>query len=106
MSARTDLYYFQYLAIPVQAVLSWMMVRWIASNLARTASSCRSAFNGSAIGYIGWHLLMYVSVITIIGWAWVITAWMRWNCRNIEGTRREVIFNGTAWKCCGARSCS
>ena len=27
---------------------------------------------------------MYVSSITIIGWAWVFTAWMRWICRNIR----------------------
>ena len=38
---------------------------------------------------------MYLSVITIIGWAWVITAWMRWICRNIEGTRREMVFNAS-----------
>jgi hypothetical protein len=38
---------------------------------------------------------MYISFITIIGWAWVIAFWMRWICSNIEGTRREVVFNGT-----------
>ena len=53
------------------------------------------SFNGSAIGYIGLDVLMYVSVITIIGWAWVLAAWMRWNCRNIDGTQREMIFNGS-----------
>ena len=36
-----------------------------------------------------------LSAITIIGWAWVTTAWMRWNCRNIAGTHREVVFNGS-----------
>jgi hypothetical protein len=35
-----------------------------------------------------------ISVITIIGWAWVYTAMMRWVCRNIQGTRREVVFTG------------
>jgi hypothetical protein len=37
-------------------------------------------------------VLLYVSFITIVGWAWVVTAWMRWVCRNIDGTQREVIF--------------
>ena len=83
------------LAIPVQAYLSWMVVRWIASNLSSNGQKLPIAFNGSAIGYVGWDVLMYVSVITIIGWAWVIAAWMRWNCRNIEGTQREVIFIGS-----------
>jgi hypothetical protein len=36
-----------------------------------------------------------LSVITIIGWAWVYTAMIRWFCRNIQGTRREVVFKGT-----------
>jgi hypothetical protein len=90
-----DLSYFQYLAIPLQALLSWMVVRWIAANLSSNGEHLPISFKGSAIGYIGWDLLLYVSVITIIGWAWVITAWMRWNCRNIDGTRREVIFLAT-----------
>ena len=62
---------------------------------ARTASGFRSPSTAASGPFIGWQLLMYVSVITIIGWAWVITAWMRWICRNISGTRREVVFNGT-----------
>ena len=61
----------------------------------RTASRCRSASTAARSAYIGWDVLLNISFITIIGWAWVIAAWMRWNCRNIDGTRREVIFNGT-----------
>ena len=40
-------------------------------------------------------MLTVLSVITIIGWAWVYAAWMRWICRNIQGTRREVMFIGS-----------
>jgi len=40
-------------------------------------------------------VLMMISFITIIGWAWVITAWMRWNCRNVAGTHREAVFTAT-----------
>jgi hypothetical protein len=90
-----DLYYLQYLSIPIQAVLSWMIIRWIASNLSSNGQPLPIAFNGSALGYVGWQVLLYISFITIIGWAWVITAWMRWICRNIDGTHREVIFLGT-----------
>jgi hypothetical protein len=92
---QADLYYFQYISFVIQAFLSWMVMRWIASNLSSNGEKLPISFQGSAIGYIGWDLLMYISFITIIGWAWVITAWMRWNCRNIEGTQREVIFNAT-----------
>ena len=85
----------QLLAIPVSAVLSWMLVRWLASHLSSNGQLLPIAFNGSVVTFVGWQLLMYVSFITIIGWAWVITAWMRWICRNIGGTQREVIFNGS-----------
>jgi hypothetical protein len=90
--------YLQFILIPVQAFLSWMTVRWIMANLSSNGERLPIAFKGSALGYVGWYLLMYISVITIIGWAWVITAWMRWTCRNVSGTRREVVFNATGWQ--------
>jgi hypothetical protein len=91
-SARSSV---QILVIPVEALLGWMALRWAAGNLASGGQRLPIAFEGSALGYIGWYVLMYVSFISIIGWAWVITAWMRWMCRNFSGTRREIIFNGT-----------
>ena len=45
--------------------------------------------------YIGWYLLLVISAITIVGWAWVVVAQMRWICRNISGTHREILFNAT-----------
>ena len=85
----------QLIVMPVSAFLSWILVRWLAGNLSSNGQRLPIAFNGSAVTFIGWQLLMYISFITIIGWAWVISAWMRWICRNISGTRREVVFNGT-----------
>ncbi len=81
--------------VPVSAFLAWILIRWLAGNLSSNGQRLPITFNGSAVTYIGWQLLMYVSLITIIGWAWVVSAWMRWICRNIGGTRREVVFNGT-----------
>jgi hypothetical protein len=82
-------------AFVVQAFLSWMVVRWIAANLSSNGQALPIAFKGSVWGYVGWYLLLYISFITIIGWAWVQTAWMRWICRNISGTRREIVFNAS-----------
>jgi len=79
----------------VEGFLYWMVVRWIAANLSSNGERLPIEFEGSALGYVGWYLLMTISVITIIGWAWVTTAWMRWICRNIGGTHREVVFNAT-----------
>lgn len=75
--------------------LGWMIVRWGVSRLASNGQPLPIRFEGSVIGYFGWFLLMIVSAFTIVGWAWALTAWMRWTCRNIQGTRREVVFTGT-----------
>jgi GYF domain 2 len=88
----------QLIVIPLQGFLSWMIVRWVAANLSSNGQQLPIAFNGSALTYVGWNVLMYISFITIIGWAWVITAWMRWNCKNVSGTRREITFNATGWE--------
>jgi len=87
--------YLPVVAILIEAFLSWMILRWIAGNLSSNGQPLPIAFNGSVVTYVGWYVLLFVSVITIIGWAWVISAWMRWICRNVGGTRREIIFNGT-----------
>ena len=90
--------YIQLILLPVQAFLSWMVIRWLAANLSSNGERLPIEFEGSALGYIGWYLLMTISVITIIGWAWVTTAWMRWICRNVGGTHREAVFNATGWE--------
>jgi len=83
------------LCLVLQAFLGWMIVRWVFSRLSSNGQELPISFKGSPLVYIGWQLLMIISAITIIGWAWVMTAWMRWICRNIEGTRREVTFNAS-----------
>ena len=85
----------QLIAIPISAVLSWVLIRWLASHLSSNGQPLPITFTGSVVTFVGWQLLMYISFITIIGWAWVITAWMRWICRNISGTQRDVIFNAS-----------
>jgi hypothetical protein len=89
---------YQLIAFILQAVLSWVVLRWAVSNLASNGQKIPTAFDGSIWAFIGWQLLMIVSFITIIGWAWVITAMIRWMCRNISGTRREILFNASGWE--------
>jgi GYF domain 2 len=85
----------QLLMIPIEGVLSWMILRWVLSNLSSNGQRLPIAFEGSALSYVGWYVLMLLSFITIIGWAWVVTAWMRWNCLNVIGTRREIAFKAS-----------
>lgn len=85
----------QLLAIPLQAFLSWMILRWAIRNISSNGEPLQLTFEGSVWVSIGWQVLSFLAIFTIIGWAWVMTAWMRWICRNIAGTRREIVFNGT-----------
>jgi hypothetical protein len=85
----------QLLAALCQPLLAWMVIRWLASHIAVDKRPAEIRFEGSPLAYVGWHVLMILSAITIIGWAWVITAWMRWICRNIRGTRREIVFTAS-----------
>jgi hypothetical protein len=87
--------YIQLIGILIQGFLSWMIVRWVAGNLSSNEQPLPVAFNGNVWAFIGWQVALYLSFITIIGWAWVATAMTRWICRNVSGTRREVIFNGS-----------
>lgn len=83
------------LTIIVQVALYWLFIKWAVANLASNGQPLGLSFSGTIWAYLGWNLLVVVSVLTIIGWAWVYAAWTRWMCKNIQGTRRSVIFNGT-----------
>lgn len=79
----------------VQIVLYWLLIKWMIANLASNGQSLGLSFTGTVWAYVGWNLLFAISIITIIGWAWVAAAQMRWFCRSIEGTRREIVFKGS-----------
>jgi len=79
----------------IQIVLYWLFLKWLIANLASNGRLLGLSFSGSFWAYLGWSILVAISVITIIGWAWVLAAQVRWICRNIQGTRRQVVFKGT-----------
>jgi hypothetical protein len=97
LSGYAGLYddYIQFLMLPLQGFLSWTLLRWLVSRLSSNGQPLPIVFNGNAVTFIGWQILLTVSFITIIGWAWVATAWTRWICRNVEGTGREIVFNAS-----------
>src|SRR6266481_4075022 len=76
-------------------VLYWLLIKWFVANLSSDGQPLGLRFSGSFWGFLGWSLLAVLSVITIIGWAWVYVAQLRWMCRHIEGTRRDVVFKAT-----------
>lgn len=83
------------LLLIAQIVLYWLLIKWMVANLASNGQPLGLSFTGSVWAYIGWNLLFAISIITIIGWAWVAAAQLRWFYRNIEGTRREIVFQGS-----------
>jgi hypothetical protein len=93
--ALAGIQYLSALMIFVQFGLYWLAIRWFVANIASKGQPLGLGFSGSYWGYLGWSILFALSIITIIGWAWVYTAQMRWMCRHVEGTRREIVFNAT-----------
>jgi hypothetical protein len=79
----------------VEIALYWLFIRWIVANIASNGQPLGLSFSGTPWAFLGWNILLVLSVITIIGWAWVYVAQIRWFCRNIQGTRHEIVFNGT-----------
>jgi hypothetical protein len=86
-----------YLLIPVKAVLSWYVLRWVIEKITAQGQPLGLRFTGGVGGYIGWTLFLAISFITIIGWAWVATAWTRWIAAHIEGTPGPVVFAASGW---------
>ena len=82
-------------SVLVEVGLGWLGIRWFVANLATNDEPLGLSFAGSYWAYLGWSVLSGLSVITIIGWAWVHTAQLRWICRQIEGTHREIVYKAT-----------
>jgi hypothetical protein len=83
--------------ILVHVALYWFVLGWFVAHISADGQPLPIAFRGSFLGYLGWYLLTIISVFTIIGWAWVTAAWIRWTCRHIDGTRREAVFDASGW---------
>ena len=62
------------------------VLRWFCANVRTEDGQLRITFDGEALAYLGWNLLFIVSLLTIIGWAWVLKAMLQWICRNIRGS--------------------
>lgn len=82
----------QLLGLPIQAILSWMLIRWVVANISSNGQPMPMTFTGSVWDFVGWQIMTFLAVFTVIGWAWAMAAWTRWICRHVSGTRREMIF--------------
>jgi hypothetical protein len=87
----------QLLGIPVQAFLLLLIQRWLVANITWEGQKQPLRFTGGFWPLLGWSVLLPLSVLSIIGWAWVATAWARWTCRHIEGSSRELVFTASGF---------
>jgi hypothetical protein len=82
----------------VTIVLSWilgvLLLRWVCAHASTADERLKLSFEGKYLPYIGWNILLALSAITIIGWAWVMKYMLRWICQNVRGTA-EFAFTGT-----------
>jgi hypothetical protein len=78
----------------VGILVPYLVVRWVCAKVGAEDGSVKLTFAGGMWGLFGWQVLLGLSFITIIGWAWVLAALMRWLCRNVSGSHR-FEFAGT-----------
>jgi hypothetical protein len=92
-------WYFSLLSVLVELAmlyLGFLVMRWAIAKTTSEDGSVQLSFGGGVLAYFGWLLLVGLSFITIIGWAWAIKFYIRWMCRNVEGTVR-FDFVGSGW---------
>jgi hypothetical protein len=68
----------------VQCAIGLQILRWLCSR-ADLSAGPPLRFAGEYGGYLGWTILVQLSIYTIIGWAWAQAGMFRWMCRNIHG---------------------
>jgi len=86
-----------WLQLPLGALFNLLILRWLVSKLRWEGQGDTLRFDGSYWALLGWSVLSLLSIITIIGWAWVVTASMRWICRHVEGSSQQLSFVGSGW---------
>ena len=62
--------------ILVDVFILMYTVRWYVG--ATRINGTSLTFEGGYWSFLGYYLLFFVSIFTIIGWAWVSAAWWRW----------------------------
>lgn len=80
-------------ALSLGAVL--MLLKWFVYNL-RLQPGPQLTFTGSYAGLAVWYFALLVSLITIIGWAWVAVAMYRWMASNVKGEGVAIEFRASA----------
>jgi len=93
-----------------RAVLPWPVgtlniLRWLVGHV-ELSSSREFSFLGTYVELLQWEILLALSVLTIIGWAWVLAAMCRWMARkHARGRYRPAISRRRAADSLANRGC-
>jgi hypothetical protein len=69
------------------------ILRWLVGHV-ELSSSREFSFLGTYVELLQWEILLALSVLTIIGWAWVLAAMCRWMARSTRGNDIALRFHG------------
>lgn len=75
-------------------LIGWMTVKWAIEGFELSTGETFT-FTGSILGYFGWSLLVGISFITIVGWAWAIVLMYRWIFAQAINNRVAIQFRAT-----------
>ncbi len=70
------------------------IMRWFAGHVELSGKS-RFSFVGTYWELLGWEVLLAISVLSIIGWAWVMAAMYRWMARSTRARDASLRFHST-----------
>ncbi len=85
------------ITLPLTAFLNILIARWFFGHLVWDGQREPLKFTGGFWAMIGWVLFYVISFITIIGWAWVTTAWGRWMCSHVVGSSKQLAFTASGF---------
>jgi hypothetical protein len=74
-----------------------MLLKWFVYNL-RVNPGPQLTFTGSFAGVLGWYVALAVSIVTVIGWAWVAVEMYRWMARNVKGQGIALEFRASGFE--------
>jgi len=82
--------------LPLIAAVKLAIYRWIIDNLRLTPGG-QARLTASYGGYLGWLVILNASIFTLVGWAWVVPALLRWLAGSVQGDGYGLEFVGTGW---------
>lgn len=83
---RPDVATLRLIGSVAEMVCSYLILRWLVGAARSADGALKISFDGGFWAFFGWNLLIGLSILTLIGWAWVARYMARWICANISGS--------------------